>query len=114
MTREEFQQYWLDQHGPLACSHANALGIRRYVQAHTLPMSADLRPHPDAPEPFDGLVELWFDSPESLASLRTNPEGILAGAALQEDERRFIDHSRSVLLLVEEHELIAMQNSQPA
>ncbi len=30
-----------------------------------------------------------------------------AGAALLEDERRFIDHSRSPIFLAEEHEVIA-------
>lgn len=108
MTREEFQRYWLEQHGPLVRAHAEALGIRRYVQSHTLPNEthAVLRSSRNAPEPYDGVAELWFDSLEELASAMSSAEGRAAGAALMEDERRFIDHSRSPVFLAEEHELI--------
>ena len=36
LSREQFQRYWLDVHGPLVRQHAAALRIHRYVQAHTL------------------------------------------------------------------------------
>ena len=36
LSREEFQRYWFDTHGPLVRKHAEALRIRRYVQTHTL------------------------------------------------------------------------------
>ena len=111
MTREEFLRYWLEEHGPLVRSHAPALGVRRYVQTHTLPdeIHADLRSSRDAPEPYDGVAELWFDSLESIAAVMSSPEGLTAGAALLEDERRFIDHSRSPIFLAEEHEVIARE-----
>jgi hypothetical protein len=35
-TREAFQRRWLDVHAPLVQANARALGIRRYVQVHTL------------------------------------------------------------------------------
>ena len=36
LSREEFQRYWFDTHGPLVRKHAEALRIQRYVQTHTL------------------------------------------------------------------------------
>jgi uncharacterized protein (TIGR02118 family) len=108
LSRDEFQRYWLEQHGPLVRSHAEALGIRRYVQAHTLPdeFHLALRASREAPEPFDGVAELWFDSIEAIGAAAATEAGLAAGIALLEDERRFIDHERSPLWFVEEHQLI--------
>src|SRR5262249_12358508 len=36
LSRAEFQRYWGETHGPLVRRRAEALGIRRYVQLHTL------------------------------------------------------------------------------
>src|SRR5881409_1469797 len=36
LSREEFQRYWRERHGPLVRESAKALGIRRHVQVHTL------------------------------------------------------------------------------
>ena len=36
LSREQFQAYWRDKHAPLVASFAPVLGIRRYVQCHTL------------------------------------------------------------------------------
>ena len=33
LTREQFQRYWLESHGPLVRSFAPALRIKRYVRA---------------------------------------------------------------------------------
>lgn len=35
LSREEFQRYWREKHGPLVQKHAATLRIRRYVQVHT-------------------------------------------------------------------------------
>jgi uncharacterized protein (TIGR02118 family) len=109
MTREEFQRYWLDQHAPLVRSYGPALGLRRYVQTHALPdeLSSDLGSSRGAPEPFDGVAELWFDDLDTLAAAASSPDGRKVALALIEDERRFIDHSRSPIFLSEEHEIVA-------
>ena len=108
MSVDEFQAYWWDQHGPLVRQHAEALGIRRYVQTHGRPTPVDdaLRASRDAPEAYDGVAELWFDSIETLGTAAASPEGLAAGAALLEDERHFIDHAASPLFLAEEREVI--------
>jgi uncharacterized protein (TIGR02118 family) len=104
LTRDEFQTYWREQHAPLVRSHADALGVRRYVQVHTLPddLHAPLRLSRGAPDAYDGVAELWFDSLEAIGASVATDEGRAAAAELLEDERRFIDHARSPLWLAEE------------
>jgi uncharacterized protein (TIGR02118 family) len=104
LTRAEFQRYWRERHAPLVEKHRDALGIRRYVQLHTreLPQNEALRLSRGAPEAFDGVALLWFDS----AELRATPAAAAAAAELLEDERRFIDHARSPLFLADEHAVI--------
>jgi uncharacterized protein (TIGR02118 family) len=108
LTREEFQRYWSEHHAPLVQSYADALGIRRYVQVHTLPdvVHDPLRASRQAPEAFDGVAELWYDSLEALGTAVATDEGRAAAVALLEDERTFIDHERSPLWLAEEHPVI--------
>ena len=62
----------------------------------------------DALEPFDGVAELWWDDLDALTAGASSPDGIAASRALLEDERRFIDLTRSSLWLGEEVEIIAL------
>ena len=109
LSRAEFQRYWLEQHGPLVRSHAATLHIRRYVQTHTddLPLTDALRATRGAPEPYDGVAELWWDSADALAAATASDAGRQAGLALLEDERRFIDLAQSPLFVAEEHVVIS-------
>lgn len=104
LSREAFQDYWFNTHGPLVASVAEVLQIRRYVQLHSLPpeVSEGLRASRGAPEPYDGVAELWFDSLEAMAANGRRPEAQAAGRMLLEDERRFIDLARSPLWFGEE------------
>jgi uncharacterized protein (TIGR02118 family) len=101
LSREEFHRHWRDEHAPLARGVADALGIQRYVQLHaaTGRLSDALTATRDAPEPFDGVAELWFDNEEAMVAAATSPEGSAAAQLLLDDERRFVDHSRSPILL---------------
>lgn len=108
MTREEFQDYWLNHHGPLVLSIAEALNIRRYVQVHTAeaPINGVIRKTRGTPEPYDGIAETWYDSMESLEASFSTPEGKAAGRRLREDEPKFIDLENSPAWISEEHVLI--------
>ena len=106
---EEFHRYWRDEHGPLVARHAATLGIRRYVQLHTVDGAvnralAGTRGTPDA---FDGVAELWFDDTEALVAAAASDEGRAAATVLADDEKHFIDHHRSPLFVAEEHTVIA-------
>lgn len=107
LSREEFQRYWRERHAPLVQRHASALGIERYVQAHTInpAVSQGIAASRNAPDPFDGVAELWFDLDALTARLPT-PEAMQAGVALLEDERRFIDLPNSPIFLAEDHVVI--------
>lgn len=104
LTRGEFQDYWRNSHAPLVRSLADRLGIRRYVQSHTLPDEAFSRfaaARGGAPS-YDGVAELWFDSLDDIVRPRADPAAAEAGRRLLEDEARFIDLSRSPIFLSEE------------
>ena len=105
LTREEFQRYWRENHAPLVEKHRAALGILRYVQVHTreTPANEGLRQSRGAPEAFDGVAELWFES----AELPATPAAATAAKELLEDERRFIDHARSPIWLADERPVLS-------
>jgi len=108
LSREEFQRYWFERHAPLVRSHAATLKIRRYVQTHTdaQPLNDALQASRGGPDAYDGVAELWWDSADALAAATATPEGQAAGAALLEDERRFIDLERSPLFVAVERSII--------
>jgi len=108
LSREEFQRYWLESHGPLVRELAPTLGVKRYVQVHTVTsaFSEALSRHRGAPDDFDGVAELWWDSVDDFARAGITKEGRDAGRRLLEDEKRFIDLARSPIWFGEEHALV--------
>ncbi len=81
MTREEFRTYWRDVHGPMG---ALMPGVRRYVQNHVLADGA----------PFDGLAEMWFDSPAAMQAAFTSE----AAAEAARDVTNFLSNTQVVLI----------------
>jgi uncharacterized protein (TIGR02118 family) len=109
MSLEEFQSYWRETHGPLVRDRAAALGIRRYVQVHTLesPLNEAMRAARGSdPNIFDGVAELWWENAEAFSAGASTPEGRQAARDLYEDEKRFIDFSRSVAFVAQEHPFV--------
>jgi uncharacterized protein (TIGR02118 family) len=108
LTREAFQHYWFEKHAPLVTSHRETLRIRRYVQTHaaTTPFNDVIRAGRNAPEMYDGVAELWWDSLDDMRAASGTPAGQAAGLALLEDERKFIDLARSPLFFGEEKTII--------
>lgn len=104
LSREEFQRYWLDEHGPLVRSLREAIpSMRRYVQSHTLdtPANDAIRRSRGSAEAYDGITEVWFDE---LAGPSTEAAAA-AGRRLLEDEARFIDLAHSTVFYTVEHEI---------
>lgn len=94
LSEAEFHRYWREVHGPIA---ARIPGCRKYVQSHTVHRAVAGR------EPsFDGVAELWFDDWQGLERAMASKE---VQAALQ-DERNFIDHSRTAFFIAEEHHVV--------
>jgi uncharacterized protein (TIGR02118 family) len=95
MSFQDFQRHWRETHGPIA---ARIPGVRRYIQSHTLPRMYESK----NPPAYDGVAELWFDTFEALQQAIASQEVKDA----REDELKFIDHSRSVLIITEEKPVI--------
>lgn len=109
MSRQDFQRYWFDVHAPLVQKNQKAMRVQRYVQLHYSDLgrlSEGVRKVRGAPEPFDGVAELWFERAEDLEAAFATPEGRAAGAELLQDEKRFIDLARSPILLGVEKRII--------
>jgi uncharacterized protein (TIGR02118 family) len=109
LSREEFQRYWLEKHGPLAQKNLPLMRCKRYIQDHTLQTDFDelLKiTRGFTVEPFDGVVELWWESVEDLQEAFATPEGAKAQEELLNDEKNFIDLERSPMWFAEEHILI--------
>ena len=108
LSLEEFQRYWRETHAPLVEKHAPVLGFVRYVQLHSrhTQLGEGIRASRGAPEPFDGIAEIWFESEAAFAEAMQRPGAAEAGRELLEDERRFIDLERSPIWLGEEFEVV--------
>lgn len=109
LTREAFLKYWLEDHGPLVAKHAKTLGIIRYVQNHALTSKVNVAMQATRGglnEMYDGIAEAYFESWESFFAASDNEGAAEASAILIEDERTFIDFSRSPLWFNEEHVIL--------
>ena len=101
LNLEEFQDYWLNKHAPLVRTLQPVLGMMRYVQLHRLSgdLADGMRRARGAPEPYDGVAELWWQSEETWRTASRNPESRNANRLLLEDEAKFIDLAKSPLWL---------------
>ncbi|MGJ8653425.1 MAG: EthD domain-containing protein [Opitutaceae bacterium] len=107
LTREEFQDYWLNKHGPFFMENAETMRAKKYVQSHTLnsPLNEGLQMSRGMRPAYDGVAEVWFESEEDLMEAMSSPEMQQLGPALLKDEGNFIDHSKSSAFIVRETEL---------
>jgi len=85
----EFSRYWRDEHAELFRRYAETLRVRRYTQSHRLPTRTNdaLRRFRGAPDGYDGVAEVWFDSTAAMRESATTPEF----RAVRADEPNFID-----------------------
>lgn len=104
LTRDEFLDYWINKHAPLVHSVQSTLRIKRYVQMHSAPDAAnsDLQRGRGGPPGFDGVAELWWDDWADLEAQAKDPAAKPANILLLEDEKKFIDLSRSPIWWGEE------------
>ncbi len=107
LTVAACHQTWLKDHGPLVASFAKALHMARYIQSHTIApeLNQSFVGSRGLAPPLDGITEVWCNSMEDLAAGGATSEGRAGGAALVEDERRFVQMERSRCFLTREHEL---------
>jgi hypothetical protein len=106
LSLEEFQSHWLKHHG-------RRYGLRNdparlYVLYATL--GGELaRALPSDAGAYDGVAAVWLDD---RAAVRASMESPNVAAAV-EDEKRFINHDRSVAVLTEEHVVVEPDGEAP-
>ena len=99
MSKEAFHEYWRGTHGPLVKSVPEFMRhVRKYVQHHTLPTPVPGFPASTA-EAYDGIAELWFDSPEAIARAFAEPRYL---EVIRPDELKFVEHADCMAFLAEE------------
>ena len=94
LSKEEFLIYWKETHGPLAARVVP--GLKKYVQCH---------PVPGFESDIDGIVELWWESPESFQAFLSWRQTD-ASKVLREDEEQFVDTSRWDRFVAQEHLIV--------
>jgi len=105
LSREEFQRYYRKVHTRvLDADGVAALGMKRYVQLHTYPEEdcAELDMGRGCEPSFDAVAEIWLDDHEAFERHWLGPKGIEALKLLLEDEKNFVDWSRSVIFMSKE------------
>ena len=96
LTDEEFCGYWKEKHGPLAAKVIP--GLRKYTQNHFIKL-------PGLKYEGAGFVELWFDELEVFKKYLAWRQSD-AARPLLDDEDKFMDRSKIVRYVVEEHLII--------
>ena len=93
LTREEYNKYWKERHGPLAARLIP--GLRKYVQNHLVTV-------PGIEYEGDGIVETWYDDVDSFQNSMKFIHSE-EGRALAEDGAKFAEMHSGGLWIVEEH-----------
>jgi len=86
LSHEEFVDYWLNEHAPLAESLP---GVRKYATSV-----------PTAPEKaaYDGIAELYLEADTNVTAVFESE----AGQRLQADTENFLDDDAGEVLVVDE------------
>jgi len=90
----DFRRHWLTLHAAVA---KTIPGVRRYVQSHVIDEAYSY-----AEPRWDGVAQLWWDSPQALAEALKSPQ-------FKEDMRdgqEFIDGDTISFFLAEEYQVI--------
>lgn len=117
-SQQEFGAIWRDANGPLVASLQSDLDLVRYLQIHPDPADQGLDTAAAAArggmlEPFDGIAEYWWKSPESLRTALSTATGSAAADKLVASESRFVDLAASPLWFAIEYPQVATGLHRP-
>ena len=94
LTRQQFKEYWLNNHSKLEKESAQKNPVRRIVASFVVG---------ENPAPFDGMVELYWATEEEMKAQAAGPQGKI----MAEDEKNFCDQSAAPVFVVTEEYLMA-------
>lgn len=92
VSLQEFHDHWRHPHGTIGRRIST---IRKYVQSHRVPCG-HLGPEQEA---YDGIAEVWMDSPSDALALGTEPTYVSHAVP---DEPLFIDMEKLCFFITEE------------
>ena len=104
LSRQEFQNYWINNHAPLVQSVSKDLKILKYHQIHCQDfdfLSGARRARVIEgvlPHDYDGIAELCWESWKVFKCLSDDQDAQKAGKILLEDEAKFINFEKSPLM----------------
>ncbi len=104
LSREEFQDYWLNAHGAAVWERAKSIGMVKYAQSHTVDseLGRACAQSRGGAEPYDGVMEGWWESDEAAMSAFGSDAGRAAMAYLHSDEATFMDFDRCCIFTTRE------------
>lgn len=108
LSREEFQEYWLNNHGPLLQQFASSYKVCRYVQSHAIdtPLNKAVQDSRGISQEYDGIAELWWESESEFIDAINSEEGKKLRTVFLDDEAKFLDFSRSAAFFTKEYVLV--------
>ena len=99
LTREQFKEYWLTQHVNLEKENAEKNWVRKIVAS--IALDDESLPEP----PWDGMVELYFDSIEDMKKDVQGEQRKIMWA----DEENFCDHTEEPVVVITQEYLMAVK-----
>ena len=103
LSREEFQRYWRENHGPLMKSNMQAFDARKYQQWHTMggPDADRIMYSRGGSDDYDGVAVGWWDDLAHFVAATGTDDGRVAGREMYKDELNFIDLENSPIFMTE-------------
>lgn len=118
LSQQDFAAIWRDANGPMVASLQTDLDIVRYLQVHADPGDQGLDAAASAArggmlEPFDGIAEYWWKSPDALRTALSSAAGDAAARKLVASENDFVDLPASPLWFAIEYPQVATTLHRP-
>lgn len=104
LSPENFRRYWQDdRYDILLAKFAKLYQAARFGRNLTLniQMNAQIMEKQGTGTPFDGIVEIWWNSAKELAAVNESPEAEALKHQIRQYEEQFIDRSLSKIFFTE-------------
>ena len=102
-----FQRWLSTEYLAHLAAEADTLKLARFsVLTHQASNAATtIRSRRGTAEPYDAVVEMWWQSRRDMYTAGLTPEGIASDARVIAAESDFVDHSHSVAMVTDDEDL---------